>query len=47
MEPEVAVIVAWPTPTPVARPDELILATGTFDDVQVTEAVMLRVVPSE
>ena len=45
--PEVAVIVAEPTETPVARPLLLTVATDVFDDVQVTCAVKSCFVPSE
>jgi len=45
--PEVAVMVAEPTVTAVVRPPVLTVATAVFDEVQVTEMVISRVVPSE
>jgi len=36
-EPEVALTVAVPVPTPVARPEELMVATEEEDEDQVTE----------
>ena len=45
--PEVAVIVTWPTAIPVARPDELMVATFVFDESHLTEFVMSPVEPSE
>jgi hypothetical protein len=45
-EPSAAVIVEEPAAKPVARPDALIVATVTFDEVQMTELVMFAVEPS-
>jgi len=45
--PEVAVMVVVPTVTAVVRPPVLTVATAVFDEVQVTEMVISRVVPSE
>ena len=51
MFPDVAVIVAEPTATEVARPLEpaalLIVAMAVLDELQVTAAVRFWVVPSE
>jgi hypothetical protein len=45
--PEVAVILADPTPTPAARPPELIVASkGALED-QAADAVKSCVLPSE
>jgi hypothetical protein len=41
-----AVILALPCPTPVARPELLIVATPVFADAQATWLVISRVVPS-
>ncbi len=46
-EPEVAVMVEEPAPTPVARPETLIVATPTFDEVQETDEVRFSVDLSE
>jgi hypothetical protein len=40
IEPEAAVIVVEPAPTPVARPVALIVATVVLDEVQVAVDVM-------
>ncbi len=45
--PDVAEIVVVPTPIEVARPVELIVATGVFRERHVTEFVRFRVVPLE
>jgi len=45
--PEVAVIVAVPTATAVARPLMLTVATDVLDELQVTCVVIPRLVPSE
>lgn len=45
--PWVAVMVAGPTATAVARPLPLIVATDVFDELQVTCTVISSVVPSE
>jgi hypothetical protein len=42
-----AVMVEEPAATPVARPLPLIVATVAFDELQVTCAVISRLVPSE
>jgi len=44
--PEEAVIVVVPPPTPVARPDVLMLATVVMEDSQLAVAVRFLVVPS-
>jgi hypothetical protein len=41
----VAVMVTLPTATAVASPEELIVATEVFDDVQAADALTLAVVP--
>lgn len=46
MEPDVAVMVVVPGARPFARPEPAILATVVSDEVQLTEAVMERVLPS-
>jgi hypothetical protein len=46
MEPEVAVIVAVPTPTPVANPPFTMVATEVNDELQVTEPVRSCELPS-
>jgi hypothetical protein len=45
--PEVAVMVAVPEVRPVAAPVSLTIATGVFDELQVTCVVILKLVPSE
>jgi hypothetical protein len=45
IEPEVAVIVVVPVDAAVASPAELIVATPTADEVQITLFVMFAVVP--
>ena len=45
--PEVAVKTEVPAATPVARPDELTVATDFVPEVQVTDAVISFVVVSE
>jgi len=45
--PDVAVIVATPCATAVARPEELMVATDVLDDVQFTDIVMSFVELSE
>jgi hypothetical protein len=45
-EPEVALIVAVPTPVPVANPLPAIVATVFKDELHVTELVRVCVVPS-
>jgi len=45
--PDVAVIVVEPGATAVASPDVLMVANVVFDDPQVTDAVMFRVLLSE
>jgi hypothetical protein len=45
--PNVAVMVAEPSATAVARPLLLTVATDVFDEVQVTCVVMSQLVPSE
>ena len=47
IDPEVAVITEEPATTPVARPFATIVAADVVPDVQVTEVVMFRDVPSE
>jgi hypothetical protein len=46
MEPEVAVMVAVPTPVPVANPLLAMVATVAEDELQVTELVRVCVLPS-
>ena len=46
MEPEVAVIVALPTPAPEARPAFPIVATAVADELQFTALVRSCVLPS-
>ena len=46
IEPEVAEIVALPTPAPVANPVPLIVATAVLDEPQLTELVRFCVLPS-
>jgi hypothetical protein len=46
IEPELAVIVAVPTPVLVARPLEVMLATDVRDELQVTVLVRSCVLPS-
>jgi hypothetical protein len=46
MEPEVAVMVALPTPAPVAKPALAIVATAGKDELQVTALVRFCVLPS-
>ena len=43
--PEVAVIVVMPAATELAKPAELMVAALIAEEVQVTELVMLAVVP--
>ena len=45
--PELAVMVALPAATAVARPVLLTIATDVFDELQVTCVVILWLVPSE
>ena len=45
--PELAVMVALPAATAVARPALLTIATEVFDELQVTCVVILWLVPSE
>ena len=45
--PELAVMVALPAATAVARPVLLTIATEVFDELQVTCVVILWLVPSE
>ena len=45
--PELAVMVALPAATAVARPLLLTIATDVFDELQVTCVVILWLVPSE
>jgi len=45
--PELAVMVALPAATAVARPVLLTIATEVFDELQVTWVVILWLVPSE
>ena len=47
MLPDVAVIVVVPAATEVAFPPETIVATAVADELQVTDAVMFLVLPSE
>lgn len=47
MVPDAAVIVVLPAPTAVAKPAILIVATAVLLDAQVTELVILLVVPFE
>jgi hypothetical protein len=44
--PDVAVIVEFPTPAPVARPALVIVAVAVVLELQVTELVRFSVVPS-
>ena len=44
--PDIAGIVAFPTPTAVATPEALIVATPVFEDVQLTEPVKFSAEPS-
>lgn len=46
IEPELAVIVDAPAPTPVARPPAAMVATEVKDEVQVTVLVRFWVLPS-
>ena len=46
MELWLAVMCADPTPAPVARPAALIVTAAKLSELQVTELVMLEVVPS-
>ena len=45
--PDVAVIFALPTATPVAKPPELTVALAVVSELHVTDAVMFFVVESE
>lgn len=45
--PDVAVMVGKPTPTPVARPELVIVALVISDELQITDDVMFLVVLSE
>jgi hypothetical protein len=45
-EPEFAVIVALPTPTPVAKPPAVIVATAVEDELQLTVPVKFCLLPS-
>ena len=45
--PSVAVIVEEPTATPVARPEEAMVATEVVPEVHVTDVVRVCVEPSE
>lgn len=45
MEPEVAVMVAEATATPVASPPLVMVAVPVLDELQVTELVRLLVLP--
>jgi hypothetical protein len=45
--PELAVIMAVPSPTPLTRPELLTVSTEGSEDVQLTELVRLLVEPSE
>jgi hypothetical protein len=47
ISPEVAVMVAVPAATAVARPLLLTVAADVFDELQVTCVVISRLVPSE
>ena len=47
IEPELAVIVAFPIPVPVANPVVSMLATPGAEEVQLTELVRSCVLPSE
>lgn len=44
--PDAAVIVALPSPTPVARPELLTVATVATDELQLAEFVKICVLPS-
>src|SRR6266446_5061365 len=44
--PRVALMVEVPTPTPVASPPLVIVATDVFDDIHVTVVVMVFTLPS-
>jgi hypothetical protein len=46
IDPEAALIVAVPPPTPVASPLPLIAATAALEELQVTEFVRFCVLPS-
>ena len=46
MEPDAALIVTEPTAFPVASPKPLIVATAVFVDDQMTESVMVFLLPS-
>ena len=46
IEPDVAVIVALPTPAPVATPPATIVATPVADELQLTDPVRFCVLPS-
>ncbi|OGA06652.1 MAG: hypothetical protein A3H33_14530 [Betaproteobacteria bacterium RIFCSPLOWO2_02_FULL_65_20] len=47
LAPEVAVIVAVPTDTPVATPGDTTVATAMVPELHVTVLLMSRLVPSE
>lgn len=46
IEPDDAVIVVWPAPDPVAKPPVPIVATDSVEEIQLTDAVRSRVLPS-